>query len=362
MEDRGSLDRKTEGLADSEGFTRRAAEGAGLTRPELAVLLSSAKLVLQAAIEDSALPADPGLADELLDACPPAMRKKFRVDILGHRLAREIIATRIANRLVNRLGAIHPFELVEEEGATLAQVASAFVAAERLFGMAAIWAELESAAMPEAARLLLFDRAAAALRTQVADLLRTGRAQARPSQLVAELAPGVERLAGQTGKLLNAEGRAHSARMLEELRVGGAPDGAAASVAKLFDMDGAVGLARLARDSKTDPIALTRAFTDLGALLGLDWAQMTATRMSPSDPWERLLVAGLARDFQQVRLEFLRRAKGGVPAEHVARWGEQFAEAVRQFRALVARAQAAAPVTPAMLAQIASQARNLLGR
>jgi len=216
--------------------------------------------------------------------------------------------------------------------------------------------------MPEAARLLLFDRAAAALRTQIADLLRTGRAQARPSQLVAELAPGVARLAGQTGKLLNAEGRAHSARMLDELRAGGAPDGAAAAVAKLFDMDGAVGLAQLARASKTDPIALTRAFIDLGALLGLDWAQMTATRMSPSDSWERLLVAGLARDFQQVRLEFLRRAKGGTPAELVERWGEASSEVIRQFRALVARAQAAAPVTPAMLAQIASQARNLLGR
>jgi glutamate dehydrogenase len=35
---------------------------------------------------------------------------------------------------------------------------------------------------------------------------------------------------------------------------------------------------------------------------------------------------------------------------------------VRQFRAMVARAQTAAPVTPAMLAQIAGQARNLLSR
>ncbi len=68
------------------------------------------------------------------------------------------------------------------------------------------------------------------------------------------------------------------------------------------------------------------------------------------------------RDFQQVRLEFLRGARGRAPAEHVEQWGEQCAVAVRQFRALVARAQAAAPVTPAMLAQIASQARNLLGR
>ena len=40
----------TEGLADSETLARRAAEGRGLTRPELAVLLSSAKLRLQADI------------------------------------------------------------------------------------------------------------------------------------------------------------------------------------------------------------------------------------------------------------------------------------------------------------------------
>ena len=42
------------------------------------------------------------------------------------------------------------------------------------------------------------------------------------------------------------------------------------------------------------------------------WAQMTAARMSPSDPWERLLVNGLARDFQQMRLDFLRRAMAGT--------------------------------------------------
>ena len=77
-------------------------------------------------------------------------------------------------------------------------------------------------------------------------------------------------------------------------------------VARLFAMDGAVGLASLARDSGIAPTQLARAFVDLGARLGLDWAQSVAAVMSPSDPWERLLVAGLARDFQQMRLDFLR--------------------------------------------------------
>jgi glutamate dehydrogenase len=89
--------------------------------------------------------------------------------------------------------------------------------------------------------------------------------------------------------------------------------------------------------------------------------------MSPSDIWERLLVDGLARDFQHMRLEFLRRLlrrKSGKsdPAGAVADWAAHNAGAVAQFRAMVARAQARPPVAPAVLAQIASQARNLLER
>ena len=96
--------------------------------------------------------------------------------------------------------------------------------------------------------------------------------------------------------------------------------------------------------------------------MGLDWAQQSAARMSPSDPWERLLVNGLARDFQQMRLEFLRRRMDGDAAAAVAEWADKQAEGISQFRRVIARAQAALPVAPAMLAQLASQARNLLSR
>ena len=61
LEEISDFDRRTEGLVDGETLTRRAADGQGLTRPELAVLLSSAKLALQEAIEHSDLPDDPVL-------------------------------------------------------------------------------------------------------------------------------------------------------------------------------------------------------------------------------------------------------------------------------------------------------------
>ncbi len=361
LEASGHLDRKTEGLAANDVLARRAADGQGLTRPELAVLLSCAKLALQDALEHSTVPDDPGLAREVLSAFPAAMRGKFKADIQGHRLRREIISTRLANRMINRMGLAHPFELVEEEGATLAQVTSAFVAAEQLLGMDTIWAGVETSPMPEKARVLLFDRAAMALRTQMADLLRSGGGSVQPSRLVDDLSGGVSQLSRAAARLLGGEAQAQSLRMRGALIAEGAPDAQAAMVAHLFDLDGAVGLAKLARDSGTAPTVLAAAFGDIGARLGLDWAQGTAARMSPADPWERLLVAGLARDFQQMRLDFLRHRRGD-PLAAVAKWADAQAAAIRQFRSLIARAQTAMAVSPAMLAQIASQARNLLGR
>jgi glutamate dehydrogenase len=369
LEEMGQLDRKTEGLADNETLIRRAAEGQGLTRPELAVLLSSSKLALQDALERSSVPDDPGMADELLAAFPAAMRSRFKREILAHRLRREIISTRLANRLVNRLGLTHPFELVEEEGATLAHVVAAFVAAEQLLGLPALWAAIETDAMAEGTRILLFDRVAAATRNQMADLLRAGAGLAPPSTLVGVLMPGVSRLAAAASGLLGSIASAASLRLKGELIASGAPEVLAAQVACLFDLDGVVGLAQLAVDRGLDAEDLARAFIDLGARLGLDWAQQAAARLNPSDPWDRLLVSGLSRDLQQMRLDFLRRGLGkrtakrnNDPLAHVAHWAEAQASAIHQFRAMVTRAQSAPICAPTMLAQIASQARNLLGR
>ena len=107
---------------------------------------------------------------------------------------------------------------------------------------------------------------------------------------------------------------------------------------------------------------MAAAFTSIGSQLGLDWAQMTATRINPSDPWDRLLVAGLARDFQEIRLDFLRRARSKDMSEFVNNWTERNIDRVAQFRKIIDRAQQSPRPSIAMLAQIAGQARILLSR
>ncbi len=367
LEEMGALDRRTEGLADSDSYVRRAADGRGFTRPELAVLLSSAKLALQDAIEASGLPDDPQLESNLIAMFPEPMQKTYVSQIREHRLRRELIATDLANRIVNRLGLIHAFELPEEEGVGLADVAAAFIVVERLFDLKTLWGDIDATAMSETARLALLDRAAAAVGNLMSDVIRTGSGRVEASAMIETLRKNVAKLTAGRAELISGENEERSGLLRAQFMELGAPANLANRVADLFDFDGSVGLAHLSLKTDIDATRLTKAFIDIGERIGLDWAQSSAAHMAPSDIWERLLVDGLARDFQHMRLDFLRRLvrrKGGKedPQGTIADWADQNEGAISQFRAMIARAQAQPPVAPAMLAQIASQARNLLER
>ena len=116
-----------------------------------------------------------------------------------------------------------------------------------------------------------------------------------------------------------------------------------------------------AQRKQLDELGLTRAYVKLGEVFGLDWAQGQVTSFRPSDQWERLLVAGLARDFEQLRIDWMSRLQGD-PETAVERWTHQHQDRIEQFRKLVARARVSGEVTVPMLAQVAQQARILLSR
>ena len=358
LEAEGSLDRAVEGLAGNDELLRRGGEGRGLTRPELAVLLSTSKMALQKAVEAGDLSADPTLDDELLAAFPQRLRTEHRDALLRHRLRRQIVATKVANRFVNRMGITTPLDLTEEEGTTLEHAATAFVAAERLLDLRAIWTEIDGLVIDEAARLELYAQVAGAARLHVSDLVRAVPQGLTIGAIVDLLSPGLARVNAARANLLRAEARAQSLGHRQQLTALGAPAELVDKIVRLFELDGVFGIVGLAQTGGTDELELAHAYTRLGEALGLDWAQSAAARFKPTDQWERLLTAGLARDFEQLRLDFLATCD---PVAGIDRWAQHKAPRIDQFRRLVDRARTAPVPTSAMLAQIASQARALLG-
>ena len=73
----GLLDRQIEYLPTDAEIAERKARGQGLTRPELAVLLSYAKIVLFQQLLDSDVPEDPYLSKELVRYFPQPLQDKY---------------------------------------------------------------------------------------------------------------------------------------------------------------------------------------------------------------------------------------------------------------------------------------------
>ena len=240
---------------------------------------------------------------------PQADAQGAREAIRTHRLRNEIIATKVANRFVNRLGPGVAFDLTDEEGASLGQVIAAFLVAERLLDLDKLWREIEEDALPEAVRIELFTIAAASVRSHLSDILRSAGAESSVSALCKMLEPGVRKIGVAATKLIRTEVRNAAADRREHLLSLGASDDIVRGLVRLYELDGVFGIAALAARRKFDELSLTRGYTKLGEALGLDWAQQQVARFVPATQWERLLNAGLARDFEQLRIEFLSRVR-----------------------------------------------------
>ncbi len=362
LEATGRLDRNVEGLEAGDVLLRRGAEGRGLTRPELAVVLSMAKLTLQSAAEELTLADDPTMDDELMAAFPKAMQAKHGDAIRAHRLRHQIVATKIANRIVNRLGPSVAFDMTEEEGVGLPQVITAFLVLERLFELGDLWALIEHAEVDEPTRIQLFAIAARSARSHLGDVIRAAAGDTCVAAVATMLEPGLKKVAAKANMLIRAEVRGESAVRREQLEKLGAGEEIVDALVRLFELDGVAGIAAMGARKEVDALSLTRAYTRLGEVLGIDWAQQQVARFVPTDQWERLLAAGLLRDFEQLRIEFLNRTRSDDPDKSVERWVGENPKRIAQFRQLIERAKLSGAVTAPMLAQIAGQARILLAR
>ena len=362
LEGTGRLDRKVEGLDSSDALLRRGLDHRGLTRPELAVVLSMAKITLQDAAEELKLADDPLMEAELFAAFPAPMVKAHAAAIRTHRLRHQIIATKVANRLVNRLGPSSALDLTEEEGVGLPQVVAAFLVAERLLDLRAMWNEIEVTPISEPVRITLFATAAKLVRNHLGDVIRAAAGETSVSAIVAQLKPGMDKIAEKAAAMLRGEVRGEADIRREALTALGAEPKIVDALVKLFELDGVFGISALAAHKDVAELSVTHAYTRLGEVLALDWAQQQVMRFTPTDNWERLLTAGIARDFEQLRIDFLSRTRGTDPDQAVENWVERNPKRIAQFRALIDRAKLAGQVSAPMLAQIAGQARILLGR
>ena len=144
LEEDGRVDRGVEGLPGRDEMRVRLEAGAGLIRPELAVILAYAKSDLVAGIESSRVASDPALLDSVVPYFPTPIREAFADLVPRHRLYPQLAATDVAGEIVDQLGIVWAHETSAELGRELDEVAAAFWAARAVARAGELWGELEA--------------------------------------------------------------------------------------------------------------------------------------------------------------------------------------------------------------------------
>jgi glutamate dehydrogenase len=352
LEQHRGLDRELEALPTPAQFAALDAAGAGLTSPELSVLLAHVKLALKDEVLVSGLAEAEVFRARLPEYFPRPLRERFPDAIRRHPLRREITTTLLVNEVVDGGGMTYALRLAEELATSATDAVRAYSVATAVFDLPATWrkiAELGTsvpaavcdAMMLELRRLL--DRISRWLLLNRPQPLAVGAEISRFRPIVRALAPRVpDWLAGRTAEQVADAGRGLAAQgvpMPLARRVG-----AALNTFGLLDVIEVTELAE--RDApgtielgERDARRVAELYYTLSAHLDIDRMLASVSALPRGDHWHALARLALRDDLygslREITLDVL-RSSGGLwtdPSTTIAWWEQENASRLSRARA-----------------------------
>ena len=318
LERSGQLDRAVEFLPSEKQLAELRANQKGLTRPEIAVLLSYSKMVLYKDLLDSTLPDEPYFISDLKRYFPQAMQKNFESAIAAHPLRREIIATVATNSLVNRAGITFYFDIAEDMGASARDITAAYTVARDAFGLRGIWKAMEAlgAEVPVGTKVEIYALLDKFLRRVSVWLLRNVALPLSIDAISRDILPGVAEFEKHKTKLHSDTTLRAATKLSVRLQEQAVPKALAEQIASLELLESAFDVISVARESKAAILDVGKLYFELGARLRLGWLRISASRVQPASHWERMALGAIIGDVydEQRRLTraVLKQGKKGL--------------------------------------------------
>ncbi|WP_031432259.1 NAD-glutamate dehydrogenase [Methylomarinum vadi] len=144
LENNGHLIRNLEAIPVNDVLQERQSRGKGLYRPEISVIMAYSKQFLKQLLLTELAQLDPVLVKQELEGYfPKILRQKYLQQIQKHYLAHEIVANCLVNALVNRMGIVFPFRVMDETGYTISATVTTYKRVCRIFTVDQLWSEIE---------------------------------------------------------------------------------------------------------------------------------------------------------------------------------------------------------------------------
>ena len=325
------LTRAREHLPEPEEIERRRAAGHGLTRPEIAVVLAHAKNLVHELLLEGDVPDDPGVSSTLAGYFPASMQEMYADQISTHRLGREIIATRLANDLIDRVGPGFIYRVEDRTGADTDQAIRSILVVKRLLGLDELWDGL--APYPVAPTVPLRHAIERALEHNVAWLVRRKSKLGPIGAEVAVFQRSVARLRAALAAEPPVEEGAPLDRSLAVLAGLGASAGLLTACGAVARMHDALGLAAAAADSGHDVIDLEKVYAKIGETLGLSWLYAAIPITSADPHWVQLAKAALRDELAALTIAV---ATDVVTVGGLEQWSHEHRDALSRARAAYA--------------------------
>ncbi len=340
LERGGDLNRTLEFLPSDEDLAERRQAGEGLTRPELAVILSYGKIWLYRALIHSNVPEDSYLSSELARYFPAPVQRRFAARIKRHRLRREIISTAITNSLINRMGPVFPVRAQDDTGADPAAIARAYSIAREVFAVRDIWAQIEAldTVIPADVQYTAMAHTTRLLRHMSYWLLENRRDDLDIERAVKRYAAPVAELADNLNAELSPTARARIVLQRSRLIEQHVPERLASRIASLDSLHCALDLVETAMAARLKVGFAARVYFDIGERIGLTWIKDQIENLVADGHWQ-----AVARGTLSDNLFALQRAiTGAILACHgqtagarVDRWMQRQTLAVESLKRIV---------------------------
>jgi len=360
------LNRALEALPSEEEIAKRETAHAGLTRPELAVLLAYSKIRLAHELTDSSIADDPYFTRELQAYFPAILRARSAQALVDHPLRGEIIVTHLTNDIVNRMGSTFYMLMHERTGSGADEIARAYVAACEIFGARALWAAIEALDDKVAATMQLEMMTAICRLIDRATvwLLRNRRMPLDITATAEHFRGGVEVVRVRIPRLLRDHGHEELELHIRELCDAGVPVELARHVAGQEIVFATLNVVTVARDTDTPLELVTDVYFALGFALSFDWLYVCVRDLPALDYWHRgargMLRDELSVELRRLATDVFRLTPDSLSfKQRIDTWLELKQNKLAHYRSVIAELKSAGTPNFAMLSVAVREVRAL---
>ena len=366
LERTGLLDREIEFLPNDVQIAERREHKLGFTRPELAVVLSYAKIDLYNGLIDS----DQSLVDFLaIDPqryFPSVLRRRYADLLPGHRLSRQILATLVANDLVNRMGPAFVKRVQADTGANIVTVARAYEVARIICRAGPLLRKIESLdyEIPASAQVAMMFEVSRTLRHTCYWLIEQHGDELDIVEAVGRLKDHMARIYSRSATYISRSSRTRNEKAQHHYTSMGVPEKLANRMAKLLLTRPALDMSDLAATRNRDVIDAARLYSTFNDALGLNWLHYKAEDMEVDGRWQAKARSNLRDEFYRLRRRLAFQLLSGrskkEPGDIAASWLKKHSAEVDHFNRIIEEMKLRDVVDFATLTVAAQELRDLI--